>query len=426
MLSAETDRLTAMVERLLEWASMEAGRRVYKPMRVPAGQVVRRRARGARLADQDAAASRRITKLTRRAAPTTLPLVEVDVDAMTEALLNVLQNALRYTGDDKEIAVRAVVRDKARWSSPSPTTGRASPSTSSARSSRSSIASSIRPTRRRGHGAGPGDRAPHRARAPRARFRRERRGQGRRVPHPACRRRCLCGGGLMAETILIVEDDPSILRGLQMNLGLEGFRLIAAHDGDEALRVARARTSRDLIVLDLMLPKLGGLDVIRALRADDPDTPILVLSAKDQEGDKVLALSLGADDYVTKPFGARRADRAHSRGAARQRRRQGRAASGDRASATSRSTSKGGACWSTAKRSSRPRASSICCASSMRTRAWSSRASSSCSRCGGRTTSAPSAPSTTSSPGCAPRSKTTPTTPRHIETVRGVGYRFNP
>jgi DNA-binding response OmpR family regulator len=106
----------------------------------------------------------------------------------------------------------------------------------------------------------------------------------------------------VAETILLVEDDPSILRGLQMNLGLEGFRLVAAHDGDEGLRFARSHKP-DLIVLDLMLPKLSGLDVIRALRADDPDTPILVLSAKDQEGDKVLALSLGADDYVTKPFG---------------------------------------------------------------------------------------------------------------------------
>ncbi len=87
-----------------------------------------------------------------------------------------------------------------------------------------------------------------------------------------------------------------------MNLGLEGFRLVAAHDGDEGLRFARSHKP-DLIVLDLMLPKLSGLDVIRALRADDPDTPIVVLSAKDQEGDKVLALSLGADDYVTKPFG---------------------------------------------------------------------------------------------------------------------------
>ncbi len=106
----------------------------------------------------------------------------------------------------------------------------------------------------------------------------------------------------MAETILLVEDDASILRGLQMNLQLEGFRVTCARDGEEGVRFAQKHRP-DLIVLDLMLPKRSGLDVIRDLRQDDPDTPILVLSSKDQEGDKVLALSLGADDYVTKPFG---------------------------------------------------------------------------------------------------------------------------
>ena len=105
----------------------------------------------------------------------------------------------------------------------------------------------------------------------------------------------------MPETVLVVEDDPSILRGLQMNLGLEGFRTICAHDGEEGLAMMRSHKP-DLVLLDLMLPKLGGLEVIKQLRVHDPDTPIIVLSAKDQEGDKVLALSLGADDYVTKPF----------------------------------------------------------------------------------------------------------------------------
>jgi len=124
----------------------------------------------------------------------------------------------------------------------------------------------------------------------------------------------------MPEKILLVEDDPSILRGLQMNLSLEGFWLIAARDGDEALKFARQHHP-DLILLDLMLPKRSGLDVIRELRAHDPDTPVVVLSAKDQEADKVLALSLGADDYVVKPFGVaeliariRAALRRHRRG----------------------------------------------------------------------------------------------------------------
>ena len=106
----------------------------------------------------------------------------------------------------------------------------------------------------------------------------------------------------MAETLLLVEDDPSILRGLQMNLQIEGYRLLSARDGEEALHMWRQHEP-DLIVLDLMLPKRDGFDLLRTIRAEDPETRVLVLSAKDQEADKVLGLSLGADDYLTKPFG---------------------------------------------------------------------------------------------------------------------------
>ncbi len=105
----------------------------------------------------------------------------------------------------------------------------------------------------------------------------------------------------MADCVLIVEDDASILKGLQMNLGLEGFRTICARDGEEALKLLRSHKP-DLILLDMMLPKLDGIGVLRSVRAEDLDTPVIVLSAKDQEGDKVLGLTLGADDYVTKPF----------------------------------------------------------------------------------------------------------------------------
>lgn len=103
-------------------------------------------------------------------------------------------------------------------------------------------------------------------------------------------------------TLLLVEDDPSIMRGLQMNLQIEGYRLFAAREGEEALALWR-KHQPDLIVLDIMLPKRDGLDVLRTIRAEDPNTRVLVLSAKDQEADKVLGLSLGADDYLTKPFG---------------------------------------------------------------------------------------------------------------------------
>lgn len=106
----------------------------------------------------------------------------------------------------------------------------------------------------------------------------------------------------MAEAVLVVEDDPSILWGVQVNLDLEGFRVILARDGEEGLRMV-AQHQPDVIVMDLMLPAKPGLDVIRELRANDCDIPIVVLSARDQEGDKVLALSVGADDYMVKPFG---------------------------------------------------------------------------------------------------------------------------
>jgi DNA-binding response OmpR family regulator len=106
----------------------------------------------------------------------------------------------------------------------------------------------------------------------------------------------------MAEKIDVIEHDPSILRGLQLNLGMEGYVVRSASDGETGL--ALARTERpDLVVVDVMLPRLGGLEIVGAIRKDDPELPILILSAKGQEVDKVAGLKLGADDYMVKPFG---------------------------------------------------------------------------------------------------------------------------
>jgi len=107
---------------------------------------------------------------------------------------------------------------------------------------------------------------------------------------------------MSGERILIVEDDPNILRGLDLNLAMEGYKVRTAADGEEGLRIARTERP-DLLLVDVMLPRLGGLELIRELRKDDPDMPILILSAKGQEADKVAGLALGADDYVVKPFG---------------------------------------------------------------------------------------------------------------------------
>ena len=108
----------------------------------------------------------------------------------------------------------------------------------------------------------------------------------------------------MSARILIVEDDPSIRLGLQRSLGFEGFTVDLAADGEQAIQRAFDKKP-DLILLDLMLPKVNGFEVCKTVRKYDATIPIVILSAKGDEGDKVLGLELGADDYVTKPFSLR-------------------------------------------------------------------------------------------------------------------------
>jgi two-component system alkaline phosphatase synthesis response regulator PhoP len=101
--------------------------------------------------------------------------------------------------------------------------------------------------------------------------------------------------------ILVIEDEPQMLLGLRDNLELEGYEVATAADGDEGLQKA-ASFNPDLVILDVMLPRKNGFDVCRELRARSNATPVVMLTARSQETDKVLGLELGADDYVTKPF----------------------------------------------------------------------------------------------------------------------------
>jgi two-component system alkaline phosphatase synthesis response regulator PhoP len=104
--------------------------------------------------------------------------------------------------------------------------------------------------------------------------------------------------------ILIVEDEPDMILGLKDNFEFEGYEVVTASDGAAGLE--RARTEKpDLIVLDIMLPKLSGLEVCKTLRGEGFSAPIIMLTARGQEIDKVVGLELGADDYVTKPFSLR-------------------------------------------------------------------------------------------------------------------------
>ncbi len=102
--------------------------------------------------------------------------------------------------------------------------------------------------------------------------------------------------------ILIIEDNRNLAVGLRNNLEIEGYEVEIAADGTTGLARARARAV-DLIILDLMLPGLDGYRVLRALREEGRETPVLILSARGEETDKVLGFRLGADDYVAKPFG---------------------------------------------------------------------------------------------------------------------------
>ena len=104
-------------------------------------------------------------------------------------------------------------------------------------------------------------------------------------------------------TVLVVEDDPAILESVAYSIRRDGHDVVTAADGIEGLEIARAQKP-DAIVLDVMLPRMSGLDVCRILRAEAP-VPILLLTARDSEADRVQGLEFGADDYLTKPFSMR-------------------------------------------------------------------------------------------------------------------------
>jgi DNA-binding response OmpR family regulator len=108
----------------------------------------------------------------------------------------------------------------------------------------------------------------------------------------------------VAATILIVEDEYAVARGIQYALQQEGYAVSVARSGEEGLTFASGQAP-DLIVLDVRLPGIDGFEVLRRLRASGSKAPVLILTARDDEVDKVIGLELGADDYLTKPFGLR-------------------------------------------------------------------------------------------------------------------------
>jgi len=104
--------------------------------------------------------------------------------------------------------------------------------------------------------------------------------------------------------ILVIEDDASIRELVTWNLAEDGYGCLCANDGMEGLTAVREEAP-DLIILDLMLPRMDGFEVIKTLRMEGVETPVIMLTAKNEEADKVIGLEFGADDYITKPFGIR-------------------------------------------------------------------------------------------------------------------------
>jgi two-component system alkaline phosphatase synthesis response regulator PhoP len=105
----------------------------------------------------------------------------------------------------------------------------------------------------------------------------------------------------MRRRLLLVEDDPTLRQALTFNLTREGYEVTSAADGEAALEAARS-DRLDLILLDVMLPGMSGVEVLRVLRREGVATPVIILSAKGDEIDRVVGLKVGADDYIAKPF----------------------------------------------------------------------------------------------------------------------------
>ena len=103
------------------------------------------------------------------------------------------------------------------------------------------------------------------------------------------------------KTVLIVEDEKNIVDIIRFNLQRTGYNTLEAYDGEAGLAMAREKKP-DLILLDVMMPKMMGFDVCRALRAEGDNVPVIILTAREEEEDKILGLEIGADDYITKPF----------------------------------------------------------------------------------------------------------------------------
>ncbi len=298
LVASETERLTRLINNVLDFSSIEKGRKQYalRPMdlaevarEIVESQRVRLESRGFVVSFQAPAGGNRRGAGGPRGAETGHPQPPVE---RREVLRHREERGGRGgAGGGRRVRARAGQGDRRGREGPGADLPRVHQGGRLAHHARA------------GHGAGPHHRAQDRACPRRGRVAQSPRGGRERLRSPPARTvGAGCGGDGMKQRILVAEDDPAILTAVSDLLEGEGFSVAAARDGAEALsRYAEAKP--DLLLLDIMMPEKSGFEVCREIRRTDSRTPIIMLTAKGEEVDKVVGLELGADDYVVKPFG---------------------------------------------------------------------------------------------------------------------------
>ena len=313
VIGKESRRLTQLINNILDFSRIEAGRKEYRLVPSDIGAVVRDVVESYRFAIEKLGFA-----LTLEVADD-LPELALDPEALSQALINLLNNCDQVQpgaqGDHGQPAPRAqsraVVgerpghRDPARRAPPHLREVLPRRDQPGAHHQGQRARSGARPAHHRGprgtRGAAQHARRGQHLHALAAGARAQPLGRARASPRydgaPRGRRAAM-------SKILIVEDEPDMVAGLKDNFEFEGYEVVTASDGQSGLEQARS-LKPDLLVLDVMLPRLSGLEVCKTLRSEGYEGPILMLTARGQEIDKVVGLELGADDYVTKPFSIR-------------------------------------------------------------------------------------------------------------------------
>ena len=286
---SESERLTRLVDSVLEFSRIEQGRKTYHLQTTRLDDVARSAAKTMEYPLSQLGFTLTISS------DGTAPTLLADPEALTQAILNLLGNAMKYSGEARRIEMRIGTRDGEAF------VDVVDHGIGIARDDQSRIferfhrVQSLETAGIAGTGLGL-PLALHVVEAHRGRI--------AVVSQPGPRQHVLRAhspAGTGMTKVLVVEDDPGILRTVADNLRFEQYEVVTATDGETAYALQQ-HEQPDLIVLDLMLPRMSGLELCRKLRTEDVQVPVLILTARSEEADRVRGLDLGADDYVTKPF----------------------------------------------------------------------------------------------------------------------------